>query len=197
MTNDSRADMVRSASALFSRRGAGATSFSDVIAESGAPRGSIYHHFPEGKKQLESDAIRWTAERVLAHLRASTALTPGEVLAYFVAMWRYVVVSSGAAAGCAVAGVAVDTPADDATVMRAVSETFRSWSDLLAEQLAAAGVPAARARTIALATLAGMEGALILCRAEGSVAPLDAVADELMWLLPRNSSTASRSQSTQ
>src|ERR1700681_2604119 len=171
--------MVRSAAALFSARGASATSFSDVIAESGAPRGSIYHHFPEGKKQLAEDAIRLTAQRVLAHLRASTAATPTEVLAYFVAMWRSVVVSSGASAGCAGAGVAVATPAGDAAIMQAVSEAFRSWSDLLGEQLAASGVPAARARTIAIATLAGMEGALILCRAEGGVAPLDAVAEEL------------------
>jgi TetR/AcrR family transcriptional regulator, lmrAB and yxaGH operons repressor len=183
VTNDSRAKMLRSAAALFSTRGASATSFSEVIAESGAPRGSIYHHFPEGKKQLEEDAIRWTGERVLAHLRASTATTPGEALAYFVAMWRHVVVSSGASAGCAVAGVTVDTPRDNADVMQAVSATFHSWTDLLADQLAAAGLPRPRAGTIALATLAGMEGALILCRAEGTVAPLDTVAEELLRLL--------------
>lgn len=176
--------MVRSAAALFSTRGASGTSFSDVIAESGAPRGSIYHHFPDGKKQLAEDAISWTAQRVLAHLRASPAVAPGEVLAYFVAMWRYVVVSSGASSGCAIAGVAVDTPADDAAVMQEVSAAFRSWSDLLAEQLTASGVPAKRATTIALAALAAMEGALILCRAEGSVEPLDVVAEELMRLLP-------------
>jgi AcrR family transcriptional regulator len=176
--------MVRSAATLFSTRGANATSFSDVIAQSGAPRGSIYHHFPEGKKQLAIDAIGWTAQRVLAHLRASTAATPGDVLEYFIAMWRHVVVSSHAAAGCAVAGVALDTPHDEADVMHAVNAAFRSWSEQLAEQLVAAGVPAARARAIALTTLAGMEGALILCRAEGGVAPLDAVAEELMRLLP-------------
>ena len=62
--------MVRTAASLFSTRGANATSFSDVIAESGAPRGSIYHHFPDGKKQLAEDAIRYTADRVLAHLQA-------------------------------------------------------------------------------------------------------------------------------
>jgi hypothetical protein len=68
--------------------------------------------------------------------------------------------------------------------MAAVGATFRSWSDLLAGQLVASGLPAQRARTIALAALAGMEGALILCRAERNVAPLDAVAEELMRLLP-------------
>jgi AcrR family transcriptional regulator len=176
--------MVRTAASLFSARGANATSFSDVIADSGAPRGSIYHHFPEGKKQLAEDAIRYTADRVLTHLRASKATTPADVLGYFTAMWRYVVVSSHARAGCAVAGVAVDTPADDATVMGLINETFKAWTALLAQQLEEAGVPHKRALPIAMATLAAMEGALILCRAEGSAEPLDAVAEELRRLLP-------------
>lgn len=34
------------------------------------------------------------------------------------------------------------------------------------------------------ATVAGMEGALILCRAKGGIEPLDAMADEILRLLP-------------
>ena len=68
--------------------------------------------------------------------------------------------------------------------MQLVRATFRSWAALLAKQLEAVGVPSQRATPIALATLAGMEGALILCRAEGNVKPLEAVAKELMRLLP-------------
>ena len=67
MPQDSRASMVRSAAALIGSQGVSATSFSDVLADSGAPRGSIYHHFPDGKKQLAEDAIRWTSDRVLAY----------------------------------------------------------------------------------------------------------------------------------
>jgi hypothetical protein len=99
-------------------------------------------------------------------------------------MWRQVVVASGGAAGCVVAGVAIDTMPDAEGLMALVRSTFRSWVDLLAEQLESTGVPAGRAHSIALATLAGMEGALILCRAEGNVAPLEAVAAELKKLLP-------------
>jgi TetR/AcrR family transcriptional regulator, lmrAB and yxaGH operons repressor len=184
MATDSRANMVRSAASLIRSRGVSATSLSDVLAESGAPRGSIYHHFPDGKRQLAEDAISWTSERVLAHLRAGNPQSPSEVLERFIAMWRQVVVTSGATAGCVVAGVAIDTGPDDTGVMDVVRATFRSWAAALAEQLEAVGVPSQRAMPIALATLAGMEGALILCRAEGNVKPLDAVAKELMRLLP-------------
>src|ERR1700687_3391983 len=108
---DSRASMVRSAASLIRTRGVSATSFSDVLADSGAPRGSIYHHFPAGKEQLAEDAIRWTSQRVLAHQRTCPAKTPSEVLSWFIEMWRQVVRTSDGASGCVVAGVAIDTAA--------------------------------------------------------------------------------------
>ena len=183
MASDSRASMVRSAAALISSRGISATSFADVVSESGAPRGSIYHHFPDGKRQLTQDAVQWTSDRVLAYLRSGPTDSPAQVLERFIDLWRQVVVSSGGSAGCVVAGVAVDT-VDDAPMLEFVRATFQSWVDALAEQLTTAGLPAQRATPVAQLTLAGMEGALILCRAEGSTAPLDVVADELVRLLP-------------
>jgi AcrR family transcriptional regulator len=184
MTKDSRASMVRSAASLIRTRGVSATSLSDVLADSGAPRGSIYHHFPKGKEQLAADAIQWTSERVLAHQRANPATTASGVLERFIDMWRQTVIVSGGKAGCVVAGVAIDTVAGEPGLIDVVRATFRSWADLLAEQLEAVGVPADRASAIATATLAGMEGALILCRAEGNSGPLETVAAELMRLLP-------------
>jgi TetR/AcrR family transcriptional repressor of lmrAB and yxaGH operons len=177
VTSDSRDRMVRSAASLIRTRGVNATSFSEVLADSGAPRGSIYHHFPEGKEQLAEDAIRWTSERVLAHLRAGAAVTPSDVLKRFIDMWRKVVLTSHGKAG------QIDL----------VRSTFRSWTAVLAEQLRAVGVPSGRATSIALATLAGMEGALILCRAEGNAKPLDTVADELLRLLPPKTRRPGRS----
>src|SRR2546425_1155315 len=160
-----------------------ATLFWGVLADRGAPRGSIYHHFPEGRRQLAEDAIQWTSERLLTHLRAAAPSSPSDVLERFIAMWRPVVVASGGSAGCVVAGVAIDTVPGEKDLMAVVRATFRSWVAVLAEQLEAAGVPSRRATPIALATLAAMEGALILCRAEGNVRPLNAVAEELMRLL--------------
>jgi hypothetical protein len=82
-----------------------------------------------------------------------------------------------------VAGVAVDTTRGEGTLMDTVRATFQSWVDLLSGQLEAVGIPHERSVSIAIATLAGMEGALILCRAEGGVAPLERVAAELKRLV--------------
>jgi TetR/AcrR family transcriptional repressor of lmrAB and yxaGH operons len=184
VNSDSRERMVRSAASLISSRGVSATSFTEVLSDSAAPRGSIYHHFPDGKDQLAAEAMRWASERVLAHLRAGPVGTPSEVLGRFINMWRNVVLASNGASGCVVAGVAVDVNAGESGLIDVVRATFRSWVALLGDQLEAAGISRERAGSIALATLAAMEGALILCRAEGGVGPLDAVAAELLQLLP-------------
>src|ERR1700689_4765557 len=113
VTSDSRKKMVESAAALIGTQGMNATSFSDVLADSGAPRGSIYFHFPGGKRELAEDAMRWTSEQIIAHMRACTASTPGGVLRHFVGLFQHVAEASDGAAGCAVAGVTVDVAARD------------------------------------------------------------------------------------
>ncbi len=80
-----------------------------MVADSGAPRGSIYHHFPEGKAQLTEEAIRWVAERVAAHQSGYSGTTAAGVLERFIGMWRNVVTASPGKSGCALAGVVVDT----------------------------------------------------------------------------------------
>src|SRR2546425_10777671 len=158
MATNSRASMVRSAASLIRSRGVNATSFSDVLADSGAPRGSIYHHFPDGKRQLAEDAIQWTSERLLTHLRAAAPSSPSDVLERFIAMWRQVVVASGGAAGCVVAGVAIDTLPGERGGMEGVRSTFRAWGAGVPGQLEAAGVPSRRATPTALPPLAPVGG---------------------------------------
>jgi len=43
---DVRTKMVRGAAGLLATKGVEGTSFAEVLAVTGAPRGSIYHHFP-------------------------------------------------------------------------------------------------------------------------------------------------------
>jgi AcrR family transcriptional regulator len=183
VAKDSRAKMVQSAAALIGSQGMNATSFSEVLSDSGAPRGSIYFHFPGGKKELARDAIQWTSAQVIAHMRASAASSATEVVQHFVALFQHVADASDGAAGCAVAGVTIDVAAGDEELLTDAREAFHSWVDLLAEQLRAVGTTKKRAHEIAMTCVASVEGALILCRAEGSAAPLDAVAKQLRHLV--------------
>jgi TetR/AcrR family transcriptional repressor of lmrAB and yxaGH operons len=183
MANDSRNKMVQSAAALIGSQGLNATSFSDVLADSGAPRGSIYFHFPDGKRELAKDAIHWTSEQVIAHMQSSSATTASEVLEHFVALFQHVAEASQGAAGCAVAGVTIDIPASDDELLGEAREAFHSWEKLLADQLSHVGISPKRAAGIAMITIASVEGGLILCRAEGGAGPLNEVARQLQSLV--------------
>jgi TetR/AcrR family transcriptional repressor of lmrAB and yxaGH operons len=180
---DVRARMVQAAATLIGARGVSATSFTDVIEASGTPRGSIYHYFAGGKRQLVAEAIEWTSEQVQAHQRSCDATTPSGVIEHFVGLWRQIVTSSGAHAGCPLAALASDPYADEPQLAAALERGFEAWTALLTDQLGSAGMSCSEALAIATTTVAAMEGALILCRARGDVAPLDAIATQLNQLV--------------
>ena len=176
----SRERMVRSTVVLFRERGYSGTAFSDVIAHSGAPRGSIYHHFPGGKAQLAEEAVAWGAAAIAERLDVALAQErdAAGVLRAFLAPWREVLERSDFRAGCPLVAITVETDVPPA-LTSAVAEAFAGWRRLLAARLRRADVPAARAQRLATLILASIEGAVLLCRAQRSTAPLDAVAAEL------------------
>src|SRR3954466_11711810 len=87
--DSARERMIRSTALLIRERGVEATSFSDVLEHSGAPRGSIYHHFPGGKAQLVEEATRWAGDFIARAQIAS--LQDGDPVAAVdaaIARWR-------------------------------------------------------------------------------------------------------------
>jgi len=169
--------MVQSAIILLARRGYQATSFSEVLAESQAPRGSIYHHFPDGKDQLIAAAIEVAGARAVELLGGLEGAGTTEIVDGFLAMWRVVLERSGFTAGCSV--LAVTVSAESAELLDRAGAIFRAWQARLAELFVAAGQPGADAATFATLLIAAGEGAVVLCRAERSFAPLDAVQERL------------------
>ncbi|HEY8491429.1 MAG TPA: helix-turn-helix domain-containing protein, partial [Dehalococcoidia bacterium] len=61
---DSRQRMIRAMSRLMQRQGFHATGLNQVLAESGAPKGSLYFHFPGGKEQLAAEAVQASGDRL-------------------------------------------------------------------------------------------------------------------------------------
>lgn len=183
MASDARERMVRSAAYLFRERGFSGTAFSDVIEHSGAPRGSIYHHFPGGKLQLAEDAVRYSGDFLGAGVRAATRDDdPLAAVRAFVGWWRRVLVKSDFRAGCPIVAVTVESQVS-ATALDAAADAFQRWEDALAAGLVSAGAAPARAARLATLIVASVEGATILCRARRSPQPLDDVAAELEILI--------------
>src|SRR5438876_8585220 len=106
---DARERMIQSAALLFRERGIDGTSFSDVLARSGAPRGSIYHHFPGGKAQLADEATRYAGDLIAAGLAVALIEDdPAAALHGFVQTWGRVVRDSEWEAGCPIVAAALE-----------------------------------------------------------------------------------------
>ncbi len=181
MAGKVRDKMVEGAMALLAQRGLQATSFSEVLAATGAPRGSLYHHFPDGKDQLVAAAVE-QAGAVLTNALEAVAGQPAEaVVARFLAIWRAVLSRSQCSAGCAVLAVTVAADSEElATSARAV---LRAWQARLADLLQQGGMAQTQARAFATMLIASAEGAVVLARAEQNLEPFEAVAAQLMALV--------------
>lgn len=181
MATGPRERMIVSAARLMSEHGVEATSFSDVLEHSGAPRGSIYHYFPRGKDQLVLEATRYAGEFVVAGLKeALDRGGPPAMVDAFGRFSRYLVTDSDFAAGCPVvaAGLGGKPAASEAA-----GQAFRTWQRLLSEALVSEGVPEERADSLATLTFATLEGAILFARAQRSTEPIDRVLPELRELL--------------
>lgn len=179
-TRRPREAMVDSAILLFRERGVAATSLRDVVAHSGAPRGSIYHHFPGGKAELAEAATRRAGD-VVARLLGQLAAVddPDRAIDLVVDHWGATLVASDFAEGCPVAAAALSP--DDTTAARdAAGAAFAQWEESLATALTARGVPGDRSRSLAVLVVCAVEGALLVGRAQRSETALRMVGRELV-----------------
>jgi len=175
-----KSKMVRGAAELLRERGYSGTGFREVIEITGAPRGSIYHHFPEGKAQLAEEAV----EYVGALAREAIAgpfedADPVGALRTFVELWRRDFERSGYRAGCPIAAVAVENHDEAPQLLDAAAGAFEQWRIAFADCLRRAGADESRAESLAVLVVSAVEGAIVLSRAERDSAPLVEVAGEL------------------
>ncbi|MDX6740778.1 TetR/AcrR family transcriptional regulator [Actinocorallia sp. A-T 12471] len=172
-----RAAMIQSAIGMIRRQGVAATSFADVLADSGAPRGSVYHHFPGGRAQLIEDATRSAAAYLGgAVARVFAASDTPAALRALVDVWRRGLEAGDYEVGCPIVAAALGT---ERTARDVAGETFAAWCALIADKLVADGADRERAESVAVLVIGGLEGALVMAQAQRSSAPLDSVADEL------------------
>ncbi|MEU9916246.1 TetR/AcrR family transcriptional regulator [Streptomyces sp. NPDC051001] len=182
--SDSRDRMILSAAALLREYGASATSIDRVLAHSGAPRGSVYHHFPGGRTQLIDEAVALAGDFIAGMIDAAMQVDdPAEAVDAFFALWRERLVESDFRAGCPIVAVAVETNDDAPQLALSAAAVFARWQEALAALFVRHGLTEERSRRLGAFIIAAVEGAVIMSRAEQSTAPIEAAAAEIHDLL--------------
>jgi TetR/AcrR family transcriptional regulator, lmrAB and yxaGH operons repressor len=157
-----RQRMLLSAAQVMRERGAAGVTIDEVLTRSGAPRGSVYYHFPEGRNQILTEALRFAGDSITATIDGAQGGIP--LVRKFVEFWELSLAESDYNAGCPVVAAAIGSADDDPAL------------SIVAGDEADAG-------SLAVTCIAALEGAVVLCRSTRSADPLRDVAQQLEFLV--------------
>jgi len=173
MSESVRDAMINQAWFLIAERGLEGMSMREVLARTGAPRGSVYHHFPRGRAELIELALDRSREWMQDQIAAIPARTAKDVVSGYLDIWRRVVEGSDFRAGCAMAGVTTGGP--DSVMLDRAQAAFTATGGSLAARFEEVGVTPTEAAQRATLLVIAAEGAVVLARAWRNSDPLDLV----------------------
>ncbi|MDE3720673.1 TetR/AcrR family transcriptional regulator [Nocardiopsis sp. N85] len=187
---ETRGRLVTATRALIEAQGYFGTGLNRVLAESGAPRGSLYFHFPEGKDQLVAGALAEGGREVDDLIASAEAegLDAVGIVRRLLDVLATRLEASAYDKGCPVATVALEVSGSperggNERLREICAGVYAGWERALADRLVVEGRSRPEADTAAEAALAQVEGALLLARTRHDRAPLDRAARAVETLL--------------
>ncbi|MFC0042267.1 TetR/AcrR family transcriptional regulator [Actinomadura rayongensis] len=183
--HDARESLLRTAGELFMRQGYAATGVKQLLDESGTVVGSLYHHFPGGKREVAAEVVRREGERIGDRIAADVAAlgTRGGIDRTIEILMESMAASDGLE-GCPIAMLAVESPIAGRTIRDEAIRQFGSWGTTIQAALVREGHAEDRAAGLAHLLLAAIEGALVLDRTAGTTTALAALRAALPTLVP-------------
>src|SRR5258705_8528312 len=146
-----KGELVKAAKKLMWERGYEAVSPRDLLEESGAGQGSLYHHF-KGKLDLASVALGEVSDE-MRELARETVGTDGSALDRVI---RYLDVSPDGLKGCRMGRFAAESSIGEASLRKPVERYFRGLQQILAGALREAQTTGGMAQRLDASELALM-----------------------------------------
>lgn len=162
--------MLEAAVELFGARGYEGVGVAELLEKSGAPRGSLYFHFPGGKQQIGAEVVARVGEQVAMRFRGLHE-SGVDLNAFIVTVFKTTAKESRDrcyAQSCPMAAIATGFGSGDETLATAVRGAFDAWEEEIRVAAAARGMSDANAKIFASAMLTAMEGAFVISKAQRS-----------------------------
>ena len=177
--------LIETASRLFKLRGYCGVGLNDIIAESGVPKGSLYHYFPGGKEQLAIAAIDYTKTLVMADINSVFAGASSPLAAFqaYVYELSRAFGEGGDPLGSPIGTIAGKTHTTSEPIRLACAATFKDWQAIYAEKFLKAGYREQQSKSLAITFHALTEGGILLALTTKSGKPLEAIAEQIPFLL--------------
>ena len=177
--------MLETAAGLLQRFGYHGTGLSQILAVSGAPKGSLYFHFPAGKEELCAAAASHSGEQMRSQLDALIGAfsDPAEAVQQVCRFMAQLLASTNYQVGCPVATLTLEMAPYSDAIHSAVATAFKDWLESIEARMIQSGIVGEEAQELATVTLAAIEGALLLSRAMRTTAALETVGKTLARLI--------------
>lgn len=175
--------MLVSAAEVMRERGAAGVTIDEVLTRSGAPRGSVYYHFPEGRNQILTEALRYAGDAITATIDETADRGAMVLLRDFVEFWQRLLTDSDFNAGCPVVAAAIGSADEEPQLTAEAGQIFDRWRAALTRAFVADGFPESDAASLAVMSIAALEGAVVLCRSTRCTDPLRDVHTQLEFLI--------------
>jgi len=174
MARSTRESILTAAAELMRQRGYAGVSMKDIAAASGAPIGSLYHHFRGGKVQIAREALvnAGVAYGLLIPTIVDEYTDLGAAIDGVFAQAAEDMAATGFANMCPVASVSAEVADTVEELRQAAQSIFEGWIDGGTGYFAARGLDAALARDVTLGLIGALEGGFLLARALRTTEPL-------------------------
>jgi TetR/AcrR family transcriptional repressor of lmrAB and yxaGH operons len=172
-TSSARDDLLGAAAELFRARGYEGVGVAELLETSGAPRGSLYFHFPGGKEQIGVEVINRVGAATTEQFRG-LGQRDVDLDQYVDAVFKHtakIVRERGFHGSCPIAAIAGEVGGSKTLLSEALQRVFTAWEKEISQAAEARGLSAKNAAEFASALVTTMEGAFLLSKVQRSVTP--------------------------
>jgi len=179
--NKTQKQIIETTSILLERQGYNATGLNQIVTESGAPKGSLYYYFPDGKEQIGAETLLWSGERMAERIREGLSQVEGagEAIHWLAMNIARAIENSKFQAGGPLTTVALETATSSESLNLVCRDAYTLMQTAFEEKLVKSGFDAFQATSLAGFVLAVFEGSILLSRVQHSGAPLREAAEHL------------------
>ncbi|MEH7073053.1 TetR/AcrR family transcriptional regulator [Neobacillus drentensis] len=181
----SKTKLIKTASRLFQLQGYHATGLNQITKESGAPKGSLYYHFPEGKEQLAIESVQLTTKFVSEGIEQglNKFVDPIEAIQNFIIELAGQFKKERYQEGVPIAAVALETALVSEPLRKACQSSYESFQQLFTQKLINSGFEKKRAEELGIVINSMVEGAFLVSFTFGNNEPLLLLAKQIPVLL--------------